>query len=223
MSHFLRAAWKVSFIAVTSSALLFESSATAQCDPAIKVDDKITVLNSNLHFPFWLHSGQTLGIASIVQSISVIEFTETGTALEYGQVLSITSNTPVAVPEGKVWKVEAALEAKNSSTYKSTNYPNPGTFTFVVPGCAEQICIEAWVPVVEVVEDITGTLHHGNMPLVEAVGVAPMVPNVSLLLQAIPIRSQLALAEMEEIIFLDQAELRELVSQAVVPVWEPFS
>lgn len=116
----------------------------AQCKPSIKVDGAISLIDGVQHFPFWLHTGQTLAIASSVNSISVIEFDQVGNSLEFAGVLSITSTTPTAVPEGKVWKVESALRATNSSTYTSVTFQNPGTFTFVVPGCAEQICIEAW-------------------------------------------------------------------------------
>ncbi|MCC6599592.1 MAG: hypothetical protein IT223_02845 [Crocinitomicaceae bacterium] len=115
-----------------------------QCKPSIKIDGKISLVDGVQHFPFWLHSGQTLAIASSVHSISVIEFDQVGASLEFANVLSITSTTPVAVPSGKVWKVESALRASTSSTYTSMTFQNTGTYTFVVPGCAEQICIEAW-------------------------------------------------------------------------------
>ncbi len=122
-------------------------SASGQCKPIIKVDGVPTVINQNddfgLEFPFWLKEGQTLAVGSSVNSISVIEFTVNGAALEFSQILNITSTTPVAVPSGTVWKLESALKVNNSSTYKSVTF-GAGVYAWKVPGCAEQICIEAW-------------------------------------------------------------------------------
>lgn len=121
---------------------------SAQCKPMIKIDGVASVVNPNddfaLHFPYWLHAGQTLAVGSSVSAVSVIEFNLTNGALEIEQVLSITSTTPVQVPDGKVWKLESALTTNNSSSYKNSTFASPGTYTFTVPGCAEQICIEAW-------------------------------------------------------------------------------
>jgi hypothetical protein len=119
----------------------------AQCKPSIKIDGAITVADDSDQFgidlPFWLKEGQTLSVGSSVSSISVIEFTENGTSLEYSDVLNITSTSPVSVPTGKVWKVEAIIKVNNSSSYKSATF-SAGTFSWKVPACAEQICVEAW-------------------------------------------------------------------------------
>lgn len=121
----------------------------AQCKPTIKIDDSPTIVNSNdplggLQFPFWMKEGQTLAISSGVKSISVIEFSVNGTALEFSQILNITSTTPVAVPDDKVWKVESVAKVLNTSLYNQAKFSSPGTFSFKVPECAEQICIEVW-------------------------------------------------------------------------------
>lgn len=120
----------------------------SQCKPAIKIDGSLTVVDQTdpfgINFPYWLNSGQTLAIASSVKAISVLEFNEGGSGLEYQGVLNITSTTPVQVPEGKVWKVEAVFKENNASTYKSATFASAGTYSFSVPACAEEICIELW-------------------------------------------------------------------------------
>ncbi|MCC6600784.1 MAG: hypothetical protein IT223_08930, partial [Crocinitomicaceae bacterium] len=119
----------------------------SQCKPAIKIDGNINVVDANDRFgvplPFWLKEGQTLSVSSSVHSISVIEFSVNGSSLEFSQILSITSPTPVSVPSGKVWKLESVSKSNNSSSYQSATF-SPGTFTWTVPSCAEQICVEAW-------------------------------------------------------------------------------
>lgn len=126
----------------------FHNSVSGQCKPAIKIDGNVIVVNSldafGLNFPFWLKETQTLAISSSVASISVIEFTVNGTSLEYSQVLSITSSTPVAVPSGKIWKVESVAKMYNSSGYTSITFTLPGSSVWTVPSCAEQICVELW-------------------------------------------------------------------------------
>jgi len=123
------------------------NNAFSQCKPIIKIDGKATVVNSNddfgLTLPFWLRELQTLAIGSSVSSISVIEFTANGTTLEFSQVLNVTSTSGVPVPAGKVWKIESIAKLNNSSGYKSATF-GAGTFTWNVPACAEEICIEMW-------------------------------------------------------------------------------
>jgi len=127
--------------------LTMNSEALAQCKPMIKIDGKATVVNPNddfgMRFPFWLKEGQTVAVGSSVSSISVIEFTENGTSLEYAGVYNITSTTPVTVPDGKVWKLVSVAMENNSSTYKKVTFA-AGTYTWQVPACAEEICIEVW-------------------------------------------------------------------------------
>ncbi|MCC6599163.1 MAG: hypothetical protein IT223_00645 [Crocinitomicaceae bacterium] len=119
----------------------------AQCKPSIKIDGTIAVVDQNekfaIQFPYWLKDGQTLAIGASVKAISVIEFTQNMTALEFSGVLNVTSASPQTVPTGKVWKIESVLTENNSSTYQSATF-GVGTFSWVVPACAEQICIEAW-------------------------------------------------------------------------------
>jgi len=122
--------------------------AFSQCKPAISIDNKLTVVNPadpfGVTFPFWLKEGQTIAPASSVTAISAIEFSVVGTALEFSQVLYITSVSGETVPDGKVWKIEAVIKENNSSQYTKSQFTNPGTFEFKVPGCANQICVEVW-------------------------------------------------------------------------------
>lgn len=127
-----------------AGSLFFNSDSLAQCNSAIKIDGALTVLDSDLKLPIWLKEGQTLAIASSIQSISLIEFTVNGTSLEFSRVHKIVPGPSEQVPQDKVWKVESILKASNTSAYRSITYATPGTFNFVVPGCAEQICVEAW-------------------------------------------------------------------------------
>jgi len=135
----LKAVLLSTIVTIASSSVSF-----AQCNPAIKIDGAITVLDSDLKLPLWLKEGQQIAIASNVHSISIIEFTVNGTSLEFSQIHSVVPGPAQSVPSGKAWKVESVLKASDTSTYRNTIYSNPGTYTFVVPGCAEQICVEAW-------------------------------------------------------------------------------
>ncbi len=135
-------------LAIALSPAFAWHKASAQCKPIIKIDNKATVVNPNddfgLRLPFWLNEGQTVSVGSSVSSISIIEFTESGAALEYSGVLNITSTSPVSVPSGKVWKIESVAMENNSSSYKAATFSSAGTYTWTVPACAEQICIEIW-------------------------------------------------------------------------------
>lgn len=130
------------------AALLCSSVIFAQCKPSIEIDGNLTVVDPTdpfgLELPMWMGEGQTLAAGPSVNSISVIEFTVNGAALEFGGVLSITSTTATSVPTGKVWKVESVVKKNTPSNYRSVSYTIPGTYTFTVPACAREICIEAW-------------------------------------------------------------------------------
>lgn len=128
--------------------LLVIAESFAQCKPMIKIDGKATVVNSNddfgLSLPFWLSEGHELAVGSSVSSISVIEFSVNGNTLEFSQVLLVTSASGVTVPDGKVWKLESIAKENNSSTYKSVTFAAAGTYSWTVPGCAEEICVDMW-------------------------------------------------------------------------------
>ncbi|MCC6601315.1 MAG: hypothetical protein IT223_11675 [Crocinitomicaceae bacterium] len=138
-----------STVAMLVAAILFASiQSFAQCKPKIKIDGQSTGVSQTdefgLRLPLWLKENQSLAIGSSVSSISVLEFDVNGSALEFIQVLSITSITGVQVPTGKVWKVESVVMENSPSTYRSITYSIPGTYTWTVPACAEEICVELW-------------------------------------------------------------------------------
>src|SRR6187551_2949627 len=83
-----------------SAFFLFGSNkAFSQCQPYIKIDGNPVLANqvsaSGLTLPYWLKSTQTLAVFQMVQSISVIEFTENteASSLEYSRVISIDAST----------------------------------------------------------------------------------------------------------------------------------
>lgn len=102
-------------------ALLMASATVGLCQPIIAIDGNNILADENasagLKLPAWLKSGQTLAKGQSVYSISVIEFTVNGTALDYSQNLSVT--TVQTVPANKVWKIEAVLKAATSSPLKN--------------------------------------------------------------------------------------------------------
>jgi len=136
------------FLLFATFSVLPNVEAIAQCQPAIRIDGNRVNLGvdeaaSAIAFPFWLKDGQTLSADQLVHSISVLEFTQNDSNLEFSQVVSVTSEQ--TVPEGKVWKVESA--ARNRSIVDQAGgmtYTSPGTHSFTVPLCVDFICVEAW-------------------------------------------------------------------------------
>jgi len=134
-------------IAVFLLNVTFVNESFAQCKPMIKIDGKATVVDFTdgfgLTLPFWLTENQTLAVGSSVNSISVIEFNVSGNSLEFSKVINVKSSSGVSVPVGCVWKIESIAKQNNSSTYKSATF-EAGSYTWKVPGCAEEICIDMW-------------------------------------------------------------------------------
>jgi hypothetical protein len=130
--------------------IMLNNSLLSQCKPKIKIDNTEVIADMDevygLHLPYWLKTGQTLAIGSNVSKISVIEFTVDGTtqSLNFSQVLNINSTSPQTVPANKVWKIESIAKIYTPSNYTSITYSSPGTYTFIAPSCAENICIEIW-------------------------------------------------------------------------------
>ncbi len=114
----------------------------SQCKPFIIIDGNAIIADENdpngLRLPTWLTAGQTLNIGQYVYSISVIEFTVNGTALDYSANLRITSSSTVpSGPPAKVWKIEAVHKNVAIPSFAGTySYSIPGTFTFVSPPCS---------------------------------------------------------------------------------------
>lgn len=114
--------------------------AVSQCQPFISIDGKNTSARTVV-LPMWLKEGQVLGMNEAVPSVSVIEFTQNGSALEFSQVLSVTTES--SVPQGKVWKIESVVVTPLiGNVLSSVTYTSSGTF--VVPTCTNFVCIEAW-------------------------------------------------------------------------------
>jgi hypothetical protein len=132
------------------SFLMLAINIQSQCKPKIKIDNTEVIADMDeiygLHLPYWLKAGQTLAIGSNVSKISVIEFSidTASQSLNFSQVLNINSSSPQTVPTGKVWKIESIAKIYTPANYNSITYSSPGTYTFNVPSCAENICIEIW-------------------------------------------------------------------------------
>jgi len=148
MKHLFYSMHRVIGASLMMLVLLAGGRAVAQCKPAIKIDGRINVVDPNdrfgINLPYWLKEGQTLSVGSSISAISVLEFTVAGSNLEFSQVLSIESTSPVTVPDGTAWKIESVSKDNNSSTYQMATFASAGTYTWTVPMCAEQICIELW-------------------------------------------------------------------------------
>jgi hypothetical protein len=122
--------------------------------------DNVSTVFSNVSLPYWLKSGQTLALGTNSKSVSILEFTVNGTALEFSQVISLTSVQ--TVPQNKVWKIEAIGQntVTNSTSILNSNFPpgsvlptilqSPrkfevqGTFDWTVPSGITSICVEVW-------------------------------------------------------------------------------
>lgn len=139
---------KIKVVTLFILILVFQNNLFSQCKPMIKIDGKATVVDFTdgfgLALPFWLTENQTLAIGSSVNSISVIEFKVNGTTLEFSRVINVTSTAGETVPQSYVWKIESVAKQNNSSTYNKATFSASGSYTWTVPNCAEEICIEIW-------------------------------------------------------------------------------
>ncbi len=112
----------------------------SQCKPFILIDGNAIIADENdpdgLRLPTWLKAAQTLNVGQYVYSISVIEFTINGTALDYSANLKIPTDG-TTVPSGKVWKIEAIHKNVAIPSFAGRySYTVAGTFTFVSPPCS---------------------------------------------------------------------------------------
>ncbi len=130
---------------VLTLVLMYNHNLYAQCLPMIKIDGNDIVASeahpSGIKLPSWLTAGQTLAKAQNTYSIAVIEFTVNGTALEYSQNISVTSNQ--IVPAGKVWKIESIHKDAGIIAPIVTSYTTPGTYTFT-PSCSGTYLVKVW-------------------------------------------------------------------------------
>jgi hypothetical protein len=95
--------------------ILFGSftSANAQKVPSLIIDST-EIQFSEVSMPYWLKAGQKIGLGVNAKTVSVLEFTINGTALDFSRVLSITSNQ--TVPTNKAWKIEGIGLNKSDTT-----------------------------------------------------------------------------------------------------------
>jgi len=144
--------------------LLLSISSLGQSSSELIIDNASTLF-SNISFPYWLKSGQTINIGANTKTVSVLEFNVDNNSLEFSQVLSI--NSLQTVPVNKVWKIESVglnntnsnLNLPNASALggSSTNsslmptiYQSPkkfeagGDYNWVVPPGVTSICVEVW-------------------------------------------------------------------------------
>lgn len=110
--------------------------------PSIVIDGNANLINGSngIPLPYWLKAGQTLAAGQNVYSISGLEFTITGSALDFSQVLKVT--TVQTVPTGKAWKIESYSQLPPNLTTGTTTYTVSGTFS--VPIGVNQVCMNVW-------------------------------------------------------------------------------
>jgi hypothetical protein len=140
----------------------------AQKTPSLIIDST-EIQFGQVSMPYWLKAGQKIGLGVNAKTVSVLEFTINGIALEFSRVLSVTSNQ--TVPSNKAWKIEGIGLNKSdttntlgtvflsggstsTSTSSTNNMPvifqspkkfeTPGTYTWNVPPGVTSICIEVW-------------------------------------------------------------------------------
>lgn len=135
----------------------------SQNSPSLIIDN-ISTQFSNVSLPYWLKAGQTINLGTNAKSLSILEFTVNGTALEFSRAVSL--NSVQTVPANKVWKIEGiglvesniSLPTSTSTTGSSTasvaqlptifqspkKFETPGTYNWKVPPGVTSICIEVW-------------------------------------------------------------------------------
>lgn len=144
--------------------LFLSISSLGQSSSELIIDNASTLF-SNISFPYWLKSGQTINIGANTKTISVLEFNVDNNSLEFSKVLSI--NSLQTVPVNKVWKIESvglnntnsnlnlpnasALEGSSTNSsliptiYQSPKkFETPGVYNWVVPPGVTSICVEVW-------------------------------------------------------------------------------
>jgi hypothetical protein len=97
-----------------------------QNSPSLLIDS-VSPQFSNVSLPYWLKTGQTINIGTNAKSVSILEFTVNGTALEFSQAVALNSSQ--IVPVNKVWKIEGIglVELNTSMPSSSTSlggFPN---------------------------------------------------------------------------------------------------
>lgn len=126
-----------------------------QTEPVLIIDGQSVMFKSDVSFPFWLKSGQTIDIGPNVKFVSILEFNLDSSTMNYSQTISLSSIQ--VVPASKTWKIEAVAmlhDINSHSGFSNSTQPSifvsPRTYTssgtFVVPATVFRICVEAWGP-----------------------------------------------------------------------------
>jgi hypothetical protein len=138
-------------------------TALGQNTPSLLIDNVSTQF-SNVSLPYWLKAGQTIEIGINAKSVSILEFTVNGTALEFSQAVALISSQ--TVPANKVWKIEGIGLIDTNISFPSSSttlggsansvallpsifqspkkFETTGTYNWKVPPGVTSICIEVW-------------------------------------------------------------------------------
>ena len=140
---------------------------------SILINSDTVVFSSPVTLPYWIPTGTSITLLDSINSISIVEFTDSASTLNYSRAVSISKrNGPQLVPNGKTWKIEAIglkhqlsqAGLSNSSNFgtsvtgvtKTINsilptiltspltFSSSGTFDWTVPTGVFNICVEIW-------------------------------------------------------------------------------
>jgi hypothetical protein len=157
-------------IFLTTLIFLFIHKLDAQ---SILINNDTVVFSSPVTLPYWIPTGTSITILDSINSISIVEFTDSASTLNYSRAISVSKrNGPQLVPNGKTWKIEAIglkyqssqVGLSNSSNFgtsvtgvtKTINsilptiltspltFSSSGTFDWTVPTGVFNICVEIW-------------------------------------------------------------------------------
>jgi hypothetical protein len=149
----------------------FSMKTNAQQAPAIKINNDTIYVNSDISFPYWLKEGQTLQPIFNIKTLSILEFNVDSIGnMIFSKVVALSQGQTIAVPTGKVWKMEAiglktaysnssnSQQINDTSLQSMSGFSNQevptanspkkflyaGTYNWVVPPNVTRICVEVW-------------------------------------------------------------------------------
>ena len=157
-------------IFLTTLILLFIHKSDAQ---SILINTDTIVFSSPVTLPYWIPAGTSVTILDSINSMSIVEFTDSASTLNYSRAISISKrNGPQLVPNGKTWKIEAIglkyqlsqAGFSNSANFGTSvtgvsktvssilpsiltspiTFNTPGTYNWTVPTGVFNICVEVW-------------------------------------------------------------------------------
>ncbi len=157
-------------IFLTTLIFLFIHKLDAQ---SILINNDTVVFSSPVTLPYWIPTGTSITILDSINSISIVEFTDSASTLNYSRAISVSKrNGPQLVPNGKTWKIEAIglkyqlsqAGFSNSANFGTSvtgvsktvssilpsiltspiTFNTPGTYNWTVPTGVFNICVEVW-------------------------------------------------------------------------------